>query len=222
MSDPMSEPLSDRPIGEHPAVSTKATFDEVMAAHTLSVEALDEADIEIAFASCSCGHWNRQCGTVEGLESKRGDHLAHVVEVMRAAGLASRAEDAVEVCHMVHTEPYDFASCETHDTTFALGETCKFDGQVMWHVYADEADDQRGLKMRAEMEAEDARLDNDVLRAAVQQAIKDHPVSSASFTSAISHLLDTDTDVLRDAQKAAWKFGHAAATRGLDETANPF
>lgn len=53
-------------------------------------------------------------------------------------------------CVMTHTPPMDFAQCETHDTTFPLGETCKFDGREPWQVFADEADEQRGLKVRAE------------------------------------------------------------------------
>lgn len=54
-------------------------------------------------------------------------------------------------CDMRHAKPYDFAWCETHDTTFPLGEKCKFDGRVAWEVYSDEADEQRRLKVMAEM-----------------------------------------------------------------------
>lgn len=60
-------------------------------------------------------------------------------------------------CIMLHVEPYDFGQCETHDTTFALGEECKFNGKEPWEVYADEADKQRGLKVRAQMEFEEAQ-----------------------------------------------------------------
>ena len=57
-------------------------------------------------------------------------------------------------CQMFHEEPFDFAWCETHDTTFALGDACKFQGREMWEVYAEEAQEQRGLKVRAEMRVE--------------------------------------------------------------------
>lgn len=29
-------------------------------------------------------------------------------------------------CEMTHTPPFDFAQCERHDTTFALGDVCKY------------------------------------------------------------------------------------------------
>ena len=29
-------------------------------------------------------------------------------------------------CAMFHEPPFDFAWCETHDETFALGDVCKF------------------------------------------------------------------------------------------------
>jgi hypothetical protein len=29
-------------------------------------------------------------------------------------------------CEMYHTPPMDFAFCETHDTTFALGDKCRY------------------------------------------------------------------------------------------------
>lgn len=29
-------------------------------------------------------------------------------------------------CLMFHEEPFDFAYCERHDTTFALGDVCKY------------------------------------------------------------------------------------------------
>lgn len=29
-------------------------------------------------------------------------------------------------CRMFHEEPFDFAYCEVHDTTFALGDVCKY------------------------------------------------------------------------------------------------
>ena len=29
-------------------------------------------------------------------------------------------------CDMVHEQPYDFAYCAVHDTTFALGDVCRY------------------------------------------------------------------------------------------------
>lgn len=57
-------------------------------------------------------------------------------------------------CNLTHTEPFDFAQCETHDTTFPLGGTCKFNGREIWEVYADEADEQRQRAVKLEMRLE--------------------------------------------------------------------
>ena len=62
-------------------------------------------------------------------------------------------------CSMTRTDPFDFAQCETHDTTFPLGETCKFDGKEPWEVYADEADEQRQRAVMAEHRVEVALTD---------------------------------------------------------------
>ena len=58
-------------------------------------------------------------------------------------------------CEMTRTAPFDFAQCETHDTTFALGEVCKFHNRDPFEVLYEEADEQRGLKVRAEAERDD-------------------------------------------------------------------
>lgn len=55
-------------------------------------------------------------------------------------------------CRMSQQGPYDFAWCDTHDTTFPLGSVCKFHGKDPLDVLQDEADEQRGLKVRAEQE----------------------------------------------------------------------
>jgi hypothetical protein len=64
-------------------------------------------------------------------------------------------------CRMTHTPPFDFAQCETHDTTFPLGDTCKFDGRDPFEVMADEAQEQRARAVRAEQALGEAL---DVLR----------------------------------------------------------
>lgn len=175
---------------------------------------------------CSCGNWSQNIAGMQGITTWRLAHAEHVTAVLAEHGLlaedAAGATQRVETCQMVHEEPYDFASCLTHDTTFPLGGECKFKGRVMWEVYADEADEQRGLKVRAEMEAEEARLELDLLRGAIQRIMDEHPVSTAAIAEKIKPLLAADADPLRDAQRAAWSFGHGAAARGLGKDANPF
>lgn len=60
-------------------------------------------------------------------------------------------------CDMPQQEPFDFGWCQTHDTTFALGEKCRFDGREVWEVYADEAHELRVRAVRAELEADRLR-----------------------------------------------------------------
>lgn len=57
-------------------------------------------------------------------------------------------------CVMTYTPPMDFAQCETHDETFPLGETCRFDGRDMVAVLFDAVDEQRGRAVRAMLELE--------------------------------------------------------------------
>lgn len=90
--------------------------------------------------AANCARWRRTRATL-------------VATALSNAGFL----DDIATCVMAHQEPFDFAQCETHDTTFALGDACKFQGRRMWEVFADEADEQRGLKVRAEMELENLR-----------------------------------------------------------------
>lgn len=177
-------------------------------------------------AVCSCGGWEQNIAGMQGVTTWRLAHAEHVIAELAQHGLLADATtvapERVETCRMEHEEPYDFAWCLTHDTTFPLGGACKFTGRVMWEVYADEADEQRSLKVRAEMDAEQARLDLDTLRGAVRQVLDEHPISTASVADKIKPLLATDTDPLREAQRAAWAFGRKAGLNGLGEDANPF
>ena len=68
-----------------------------------------------------------------------------------AARLLTEYAAAPETCEMVYEEPMDFASCLTHDETFPLGEECRFNGRVMWEVFAEEADQQRQRAVMTEM-----------------------------------------------------------------------
>jgi len=74
-------------------------------------------------------------------------------------GVASgvRRASVPEPCVMTHTPPDDFAECKTHDLTFPLGGTCKYDGRVPLEVAQDEADEQRMRAVRAEHELAIAR-----------------------------------------------------------------
>jgi hypothetical protein len=62
---------------------------------------------------------------------------------------------------MVHQEPFDFAQCETHGTTFPLGGKCEWDDvkSIAGHL-ADKVDEQRARAAVAEVRAEraEARL----------------------------------------------------------------
>lgn len=61
--------------------------------------------------------------------------------------------DRPSPCDMKQGEPYDFAWCEAHDTTFALGEVCKWHGKdSVVDVLQDEADEQRAARIRAEIQ----------------------------------------------------------------------
>ncbi|QDM56408.1 hypothetical protein PP515_gp61 [Gordonia phage Sidious] len=72
-------------------------------------------------------------------------------------------------CDMKQGGPYDFAWCETHDTTFALGQKCKFDGRQPWEVFADEASAQRQLKVRAELTLDRTRGELDAALSTIQR-----------------------------------------------------
>lgn len=98
---------------------------------------------------------------VESLDRWQGKAKAILAA---AAPIITAQATAPAPCMMSHQEPYDFAWCETHDTTFPLGDKCKFDGREPWQVYADEADEQRGLKVRAETELSDLRTRIEKLR----------------------------------------------------------
>lgn len=83
------------------------------------------------------------------------DMAALIAEVERLR--TELADHTPAPCDMKCREPYDFAWCKTHDSTFPLGEKCKFDGREPWEVYADEADEQRRRAVRAEMQVERLR-----------------------------------------------------------------
>lgn len=62
----------------------------------------------------------------------------------------AKAERVPQECDIQHEAPYDFAWCETHDTTFALGTTCKFNGRWELDVLQEELDKARARMLMAE------------------------------------------------------------------------
>jgi len=73
--------------------------------------------------------------------------------------------DTPSPCQMTHTPPFDFAQCETHDTTFPLGSACKWHGKdSISAVLEDETDKQRVRAIRAEIERDKAIAERDASR----------------------------------------------------------
>jgi len=73
--------------------------------------------------------------------------------------------DTPSPCEMTRTPPFDFAQCETHDTTFPLGGACKWHGKdSISAVLEDEADKQRVRAIRAEIERDKAIAQRDASR----------------------------------------------------------
>lgn len=73
-------------------------------------------------------------------------HPKHLAEAIASAGWVPNIVD----CDLVYQEPFDFAQCNTHDETFALGDTCKFNGRSEADVFFGEAQEQRGRAVELE------------------------------------------------------------------------
>lgn len=93
--------------------------------------------------------------------------LAPTVAALEAEVERLRAEAEPAQCVMTHTEPFDFAQCETHDETFPLGGVCRFNGREAWEVYADEADEQRQRAVMAEIDRDAERAHADAAEAVI-------------------------------------------------------
>lgn len=107
----------------------------------LALDDLARSAIESVYADCG----DSSAGV---LSTNIGQWIAAALSGPLLALMAGN-ELAAE-CVMTRTPPFDFAQCETHDTTFALGATCKFQGRDAWEVFADEADEQRQRAVMAE------------------------------------------------------------------------
>ncbi|QYC53581.1 hypothetical protein SEA_NORVS_97 [Gordonia phage Norvs] len=105
----------------------------------------------------------------ETIAIRNAEFIAAAPDLVR--GLLAELDQAIapDPCDMTHREPFDFAQCRTHDTTFPLGEKCKFDGREPWAVFADEADEQRQLKVRAELSLDRTRGELDAALATTQK-----------------------------------------------------
>lgn len=80
---------------------------------------------------------NESCGNLEAARhaSEHGIPLPAPVECDHEGGscphwtvLTPEQEAAIDAlpCEMFHEPPFDFAYCARHDTTFALGDVCKY------------------------------------------------------------------------------------------------
>lgn len=66
-------------------------------------------------ANCWC-----EPDVYDGLSPNEKSIIVHQVEDPVMVMIAATP------CRMFHEPPYDFAYCEVHDTTFALGDVCRY------------------------------------------------------------------------------------------------
>ena len=110
--------------------------------------------------------------TVAAPENEWEEWTSKAAEAFPALLDAAAERDALTVaqpCVMRMGEVYDFAWCEAHDRTFALGSSCDHAG--LSHVdYLDEdGRRQRGRAVLAEMEMERIAAERDALAAKVER-----------------------------------------------------
>lgn len=100
------------------------------------------------------------------------DRLLHLVDALKVKieTLEGLSLDRPSACDMLHQPPFDFAHCQTHDTTFALGDKCEWDGveSISQHLMS-KADEQRGRAVRAEMNHDQEKDRADRLAAQLQE-----------------------------------------------------
>ncbi len=95
-----------------------------------------------------------------------------------------RAATAPAACVMTHTPPFDFAQCETHDSTFALGQECRFKDRDPADVYFEEAQEQRVRAVRAEAALDLHRCDEQAERAYARAAAAESALATFAAASA--------------------------------------
>ncbi|AMS02457.1 hypothetical protein SEA_LORDFARQUAAD_58 [Gordonia phage LordFarquaad] len=136
--------------------------------------------------------YGNQMSEIAGISDADAEFIAAAPALVQ--GLLAEGEPAP--CDMKQGAPYDFAWCETHDTTFALGEKCKFDGREPWEVFADEANEQRQLKVRAELSLDLTRGQLDAALATIQRirAFGVDCVTNGDMTPAGKLMLDRILD----------------------------
>lgn len=122
-------------------------------------------------------------------ESREQIATAALAKAIGERDVALTFTDTPSPCEMTHTPPFDFAQCETHDTTFPLGGACKWHGKdSISAVLQDEADEQRGRAVRAEIELDYALAERD-------RAIAERDASrqvNAEFLAAVADLAEHD------------------------------
>ena len=131
----------------------------------------------VAIAGKSCHNTDRWTEDDEWSRWGVGRSLVDVIQCAAyeaaAALLDAAAErDALTVaqpCVMRMGEVYDFAWCETHDRTFALGSSCDHAGLSHVDYLDDDGREQRGRAVRAEMEMERIASERDALAAKVER-----------------------------------------------------
>ena len=113
----------------------------------------------------------------------------------------------VQPCVMKLGEVYDFAWCETHDRTFALGGTCDHAGLSHVDYLDNDGRKQRGRAVRVEME-------RDALAAKVERV---RALASGMGVPRLGAGTDRDSALTRVTLRSA---GHRIR-RALDEDAQP-
>ena len=126
-------------------------------------------------------HWNRDharpmlahgsdavlcCSALLGPVQSDAELITGAVNALPSL-LDAASWSVVHPCKLTHTEPFDFGQCETHDRTFALGETCDHEGLSEIDYLDKREREQRRRAIRALDELEALAAERDALAASV-------------------------------------------------------
>lgn len=162
--------------------------------------------------------WLRQCpscdaGLLNGCTCPQDDYRPVILSLVREVERL-RAESEPAACVMTHTPPMDFAQCETHDTTFSLGEECRFKDRDVVEVLAEETDEQRQRAVRAEMDYERLREATSVEQRAEMTALTARLLAEVKRTRPVVAAAESSVDVLKSEGAGSgnpWFRDHALA-----------